>query len=158
MLSAEDCAAWLTENGLVAEPYGKPLAAGAGYARLAVPRSDEQVEAAATCLAQLSGGAPALLQMEDWAVHTEDTFPCPLTNLLAAGETKPPCGIAFTADAAKALADCAAFILNRGQTAYLYLVGPGLSVLLWEGDLIEIWGRSTSETSGIAAVLGDIWK
>lgn len=149
------CTTWLADRAIEAHPYGKPLAASLNYQRVGVEKSDAYGDFVGQHVATLSTGEPALLQMQDWSAYGDASLPAPLIALqrVSSGTFDAP-GVEFDGHSPAELAACCAFIVNHGQTAYLYLAGHRITALFWEGEFIELWGQSAHLVNSIANALG----
>ena len=152
-LSPSECSAWLTSEGCCEAPYGRTGWSAASYLQFAIPKTDgavsRTVDSIRTCL-----GPPqtCLFQITDWARYA-DLGNATLSNLESTCSGSPQSsdvrGILFEPSEADEMFECCATVVASGMSAYLYVPGSG-TVLLWEGDLVDVWTNGPEPRNRLA--------
>jgi hypothetical protein len=144
LLSPSDCSAWLKSEDCRETPYGRIELRTASYLQFAIPRTSggvsRMVDGIRACL-----GSPrtCLFQVTDWSQYAElgNSILSDLESTFS-GNLQPfdAFGILFEPSEADEMFECCVSVVHCGMSAYLY-APRSTTVLLWEGDLVDVWAN-----------------
>ena len=149
ILSASECTKWLDLRSMPHSPYSNSPS-GFHYVRLTPPKVDEGARLVAAALFTSARPSEMMVEVTDWSGPSEsETLP----TCLKQAEPGPhisayqPVGLVFEENEALSAAECCAFVVSCGMSAYAYFPADHLVVYLWEGDFVELWCPSASTIS-----------
>ena len=143
--SREACSSWIAAHGLIESPYGRTdLPLGVSYTRAVAPEPRTAARPVLSAALAENAQGPALVVVCDWSRHSESALPVALQAL---GDELHPgtfegAGMEFGTQESSCLLETIAYVFEAGMSAYLYLPGPDATVLLWEGEYMELWTRN----------------
>ena len=138
------CSAWLNQRGIPEAPYERAGKSPGHYLQFTTPRTPSQIGALTRTLFEQIGAFPgALIVFTDWPTYYRDEMAIMNSLRRAHGETRPLIdapGHEFTElEGPEAIGHCS-LALGFQWSAYLYFASGTISVLFWEGDLVDVWG------------------
>ena len=112
---------------------------------------------ASTATRVQTDNSQVLLQITDWHSLGNAPTPAPLKTLRAAFPAESyqfsRLGLSVQPQEMAALAECCAYILDEGLSAYLYSTNPQFTVYLCEGEHVETWSHDAHALDVLAKSL-----
>jgi|GEM_PF-1474888 len=143
-LTETECSEWLKHHAIIEAPYNCNSAPiKADYARFVSPKTTTRLIAFTRHFFDWVGDFEfGLLQMTDWSLHEPDEMAIVNSIRRSHGETrwliKAP-GHLFDQKGRDELISMFYLSIMFGWTTYLYFLPNKVTVLNWEGDIIDLW-------------------
>lgn len=126
-LSREYCSEWLRHKEITEAPYARKLARGIAYLQFEPPKDRRDHAFLTSLLDALGPFSGVLLQMTDWLWNDEY-------------ESDPTARLREAHGKNRSLIEVPGFLFGPSEATEAVNLGA-LALLLWEGDLIDLWSR-----------------
>ena len=142
-LTPNQCSEWLREHGIVESPYSRDEANDAFCLQFEPPEKPSRLTAFTRSLFDGFGEFPgALIVFTDWALYRPDEMALIDSLRRGHGEERwliDAPGHLFDPTEQTIAIGFSYLAVIFGWSAYLYLPSGAVTILLWEGDLIDVW-------------------
>jgi hypothetical protein len=139
----EQCSEWLSKHNIIGLPYGCQSANKDYFIQFAPPEKASQLTALIRSLFGDFGNFPgALVEFKDWPLYQPDEMALIMSLRRSYGEQRwlihAPGHLFDPSEQNEAISHCY-LALIFGWSAYLYLTSGSITMMFWEGDLIDVW-------------------
>jgi hypothetical protein len=156
-LTPNECSEWLRKHDIIESPYERDEVIDVFCFQFAPPEKPSRLTAFTRSLFDAFGEFPgALFVFTDWALYRPDEMALVDSLRRGHGEERgliDAHGHLFErTEQATAIGYCYLAVMF-GWTGYLYLASGDVTVLFWEGDLVDVWNVNETQANAIRNVV-----